>query len=189
LRSATARLHEEIDAQFSGFDLAEGAGLAAFLSAQAIALRECQPRVDRFGREVLGCAPIDYAQIAASDLANLGVDAALLPQVWLPREIADAGVFYVVAGSRMGAAVLRQRATALTPTGVAQDVCGFFAIGEGPGQFRLFRQWLAQRPAEAVAAISYAATATFHLFAQAAKLAAQDAAGMPDTHTGDDACA
>jgi heme oxygenase len=139
LQTATAPLHADIDAQFGGFDLADRDGLTRFLAAQAIGMAACQPRITRFGRDTLGCTAPDYRRILLNDLAALGVDAAQLPRLELADRCAedaaataaaDAGTFYVVAGSRMGAAVLRDRATALTPAGPANSSCGYFIAGD-----------------------------------------------------------
>jgi hypothetical protein len=82
----------------------------------------------------------------------------------------------------MGAAVLRDRATALTPAGPANSSCGYFIVGEGPAMWRLYRQWLAREAAAdlptsaGLPAIIAAAQATFGLFAQAGQwVAAQPA--------------
>lgn len=179
LQSATAPQHREIDAMFGAFDLTRRHGLTQFLTAQAIGMQACQPHAARFAQDVLGGAAPDYERLLQVDLAALGVDANHLPRVELPAHIGlpqiwDAGVFYVVAGSRMGAAVLRQRATALTPGGPAHSACGYFTTGDGPAQWRQFRQWLASAavsPGDLPGMIA-AAKATFDLFAQAARLAA-----------------
>ena len=187
LQEATAPLHDRIDALFGAFDLADCGGLARFLVAQAIGMAACQPRVARFGRESLGCDAPDYNQVLTRDLAMLGVDAAHLPCFALAGELgnaggdawADAGVFYVVAGSRMGAAVLRDRAIAPMPGGPAHGVCGFFAVGEGPAMWRLFRIWLGREAGAGeggLPAMIEAAKATFELFARAG----QWAAAQPD---------
>jgi|SRR5579863_8541614 len=198
LQTATAPLHGEIDALFGAFDLGRRDGLTRFLMAQAIGMAACQPHTQRFGQAKLGCSPPDYGEVLKADLAALGVHGEQLPRLslpgnfesdWFENDWAGAGIFYVVAGSRMGAAVLRKRATALTPGGPAHSVCGYFAVGEGPAMWRLFREWLAdsalrngglasEGPANAaggvpsgLAVMIGAATATFQLFAAAAHLA------------------
>jgi heme oxygenase len=179
LRSATAPLHGQIDALFGTFDLSDRDGLTRFLVAQAIGMRACQPIISRFGRGRLGHDGPDWLAIIRQDLAMLSVAAERLPQFELAADIADPGVFYVVAGSRMGAAVLRKQATALTPAGPASASCGYFAADGGPVMWRLFREWLADQastdeasePAE-LAAMVHAAEATFQLFARAAEWAA-----------------
>lgn len=175
LQKATAPLHNEIDALFGDFDLAYPDGLARFLTAQAISLRACQPQITRFGEQRLGCTAPDYSQVLQIDMAILGLDTQQLPGLGLPLGSSDAGVFYVVAGSRLGAAVLRDRATALTLAGPAHSACGYFSVGDGPAMWRLFRQWLAgangPTPDDLPAMIA-AAKATFQLFAQAAQWAA-----------------
>ncbi len=180
LRLATAPLHAEIDALFGAFDLGQRDGLTRFLTAQAIGMRACQPRATRFGKRSLGCSAPDYLAVLTADLVVMEADAVQLPRLELSEAIADAGVFYVLAGSRMGAAVLRDRATAPTPGGPANGVCGYFAVGEGPAMWRLFREWLTSEERASLAgtapsplpAILDAATATFRLFAEAAHWAA-----------------
>jgi heme oxygenase len=171
LRSATAPLHGEIDELFGAFDLADRDGLTRFLVAQAIGMRACQPRTTRFGRQQLGCSAPDYSAMLQQDLAMLGIATDRLPQFDLAEDMADAGVFYVVAGSRMGAAVLRNRATAPTPAGPANTACNYFTATEGSAMWRLFREWLsvAGGPPAELAAMIEAAGATFQLFAQAAE--------------------
>lgn len=187
LQTATAPLHVEIDALFGAFDLADRDGLTRFLMAQAIGMQACQSHIGRFSHQAFGRNAPDYEQVLLVDLATLGVDAAKMPRLELPINAAGgAGVFYVVAGSRMGAAVLRQRATASTPIGPAHSVCGYFAPGDGPAMWRLFRQWLqnAAGPDDLPAMIE-GAKATFHLFAQAAQwAAAQPPTVLPDGNKG-----
>ena len=188
LQSATAPLHAEIDALYGLFDLAERDGLARFLAAHAIGMRACQPRTTRFGRQGLDTHAPDYSAMLVRDLAVLGIDAALLPQLELADGDlphgdlrADAGIFYVVAGSRMGAAVLRDRATAPTPDGPARSTCGYFVVGEGPAMWRLFREWLAREgradtAPDGLPTMIAAARASFALFALAAQWAAAQSA-------------
>jgi heme oxygenase len=197
LHAATAPHHREIDALFGRFDLTQRQGLTRFLAAHAIGMRACQPVIARFGETALGCAPPDYAGILARDLAALGVAAAQLPIANLPGDIcgesSGAGVFYVVAGSRMGAAVLRNQATAMTPRGPAHTACGYFAQGEGPAVWRLFRLWLSQQSEHAAAGRAAvdlpgmigAAKAAFQLFADAADLAAGLDVGFAERRFGD----
>ena len=141
------------------------------VALQAIGMQACQPHATRFGRNTLGCHAPDYYRMLQHDLVILGVDAAQLPCFDLADDTTDAGVFYVVAGSRMGAAVLRNRATAPTPVGIANGVCGYFMPGEGPAMWRRFREWLVGTPDD-LAAMIEGAKAAFHLFAQAGQWAA-----------------
>jgi heme oxygenase len=113
LREATGPSHERLDASFGSLDLSSRDDLARFLAAHAIGLAPLFPVFRSFVEERLGLECPDYPAMLAADLAALGVDGDALPVLEAPAAIApigaEAGVGYVVCGSRLGLAMIRQR--------------------------------------------------------------------------------
>lgn len=113
LREKTGPSHERLDASFGSLDLARRDDLARFLAAHAIGLAPMFPVFRSFVEERLGLDCPDYPAMLAADLAALGIDADALPSLETPDEIApigaEAGVGYVICGSRLGLAMIRQR--------------------------------------------------------------------------------
>ncbi|HUD29641.1 MAG TPA: biliverdin-producing heme oxygenase [Novosphingobium sp.] len=113
LREATGPSHERLDASFGSLDLARRHDLARFLAAHAIGLAPLFPVFRAFVEGELGLSCPDYPAMLAEDLAALGVDAQALPVLDVPAAIAPpeaaAGVGYVICGSRLGLAMIRQR--------------------------------------------------------------------------------
>lgn len=113
LREATGPAHERLDASFGSLDLSRRDDLARFLSAHAIGLAPLFPVFRAFLEERLGLECPDYPAMLAADLAALGTQVASLPVLETPAAIgpvgAEPGVGYVVCGSRLGLAMIRQR--------------------------------------------------------------------------------
>jgi heme oxygenase len=107
LRAATSALHDEVDALFGRFDLADAASYADFLTVHAKALIPVEDWAD-YGHFLFDwtCRKVPLYQ----DLAALG---RLLPSFepldW-PREPATRwGAAYVLEGSRLGGGMLARR--------------------------------------------------------------------------------
>jgi heme oxygenase len=117
LREATGPSHERLDASFGSLDLATQPGLTRFLAAHAIGLAPMFPVFSAFVEQQLGLECPDYPAMLRADLQALGTDTAAFPALDIPAEIAGAaaspeaatGIAYVVCGSRLGLAMIRQR--------------------------------------------------------------------------------
>lgn len=113
LRQATGASHERLDAAFGSVDLATRDGLARFLAAHAIGFAPLFPTFAGFIEGRLGLPCPDYPAMLQADLAALNVDAAALPLLDVTADLeadgAAAGVAYVVCGSRLGLAMIRQK--------------------------------------------------------------------------------
>jgi heme oxygenase len=117
LRKATGAAHEQLDASFGSLDLATRSGLTRFLAAHAIGLAPMFPVFSAFVEQQLGLECPDYPAMLHADLRALSSDAASFPVLDVPLEIAGAsaspeaatGIGYVVCGSRLGLAMIRQR--------------------------------------------------------------------------------
>jgi heme oxygenase len=120
LRAATAAAHERLDAGFSGLALATREGYARFLRAHALGMAPLFAPFRAFLEDELRLPCPDYPTLLAADLAALGEPSVstgsaaesvtdLDPTLEAPG--AGAGVAYVVCGSRLGLAVIRQRGT------------------------------------------------------------------------------
>jgi heme oxygenase len=117
LRGATGPSHERLDVSFGSLDLATQPGLTRFLAAHAIGLAPVFPMFSLFVEQQLGLECPDYPAMLRADLQALGTDTTAFPALDIPAEIAGAaaspeaatGVSYVVCGSRLGLAMIRQR--------------------------------------------------------------------------------
>lgn len=111
LREATGPAHERLDASFGSLDLSRRADLARFLAAHAMGLAPLFATFRTFVEGELDLECPDYPAMLRADLDALGVGE--LPDMAAPSGMdapgAAAGLSYVVCGSRLGLAVLRQR--------------------------------------------------------------------------------
>ena len=111
LRAATADAHARVDRIFTSFDLAQRAGYARFLQAQAAALLPLEQALEAGAAPRLAVewtarrrGPALVRDLRAWDLpvpANDGVDP-------IERPAAALGTLYVLEGSRLGGAVIRR---------------------------------------------------------------------------------
>ncbi|NIJ09099.1 heme oxygenase [Sphingomonas vulcanisoli] len=164
LRAATAGRHENVDAHFGRFDLADRDGYIGFLEAHARAL----PAVEAVLAGLAEVPPLrPRAALLADDLAALGrpMPAALdLPP---PADAAEAfGYAYVIEGSRLGGSMLARGVPESLPK-------AYLNAGHLPGEWRAFgaalddaaeaggAEWL-ERAADGAARV-------FALYAEAAK--------------------
>ncbi|HQS13646.1 biliverdin-producing heme oxygenase [Reyranella sp.] len=115
LRAATAALHDEVDARFSGpFETDENA-YAAFLVALARAVRPLEAALDEGGMErfLPDWPERRRSRALERDLEVLGVPLPAAIPVGVTRDEARLyGRLYVLEGSRLGGRLLMKRALA-----------------------------------------------------------------------------
>jgi len=105
LRAQTASAHYRLDTRVSGWDLVDRHGLAAFLGMQRRALGALRP----YARGDLSQDMMDDLHArAGADLTILGCDASV-PTRDLPVAPMSLALDYVIAGSRLGSALLGKR--------------------------------------------------------------------------------
>jgi heme oxygenase len=109
LREATASSHDTLDKAFGSLDLTVHEEYVRFLCGHAIGIRPLFATFRSFVENDLGVACPDYPVMLHDDLAALGVDAADLPAVEVPSTLTPLATGYVVAGSRLGLAVIRKK--------------------------------------------------------------------------------
>lgn len=130
LRSETAPAHEQVDAAFSGFDLADRASYPDFLTAHGRALPAAELRL---GDATEGGALPPWrprTPLLADDLAALG--RPLPPPLDFAPPGGEAGrwgVLYVMEGSRLGGAMLSRRVDPALPS-------AYLAAAHLPGEWR-----------------------------------------------------
>ncbi|WP_379485652.1 biliverdin-producing heme oxygenase [Novosphingobium soli] len=169
LRQATGPSHERLDGSFGSLDLHRREGLARFLAAHAIGLAPLFPTFRAFVEEELQLECPDYPAMLRADLAALGIDGDGLPAVEGARlEFPGArlGVGYVVCGSRLGLAMIRQRGY----WGEAQGFrSAYMADGRGHEAWKALVPLLKGRayPPEEAANAREAALGAFDIFARA----------------------
>lgn len=174
LRRATAAAHDEVDALFSRVDLTDAAGYRAFLSSQARAHLPVEAALNAARAEqVIADWPARRrAALLRADLAELGGDATHGPEPVLDHAAAVAGTVYVLEGSRLGGAMLREMVGPGLPT-------RFLAAPAAPGAWRallLDLDELLADPADLDRA-AQAARSTFALFADAGRIMLEPAHG------------
>lgn len=189
LREATGPSHEALDAAFGSLALYTRAGLTRFLAAHAAGLAPVFPPFRRYLEDRLGLECPDYPAMLRADLAALGADgddpATLAPPALPQDPEVEAGIAYVVCGSRLGLAVIRQRGY----WGEAQGFrSAYMTDGRGHEAWKALVPVLrtrARTPAEVEAARA-GALATFDLFARAftatGPAIGADTAGEPPAH-------
>lgn len=110
LKQQTAARHQQIDDSFDQFKLDTQQGYSGFLTAHCIAWSALADNWSEAVAHLLGTAAPDYAQMLLQDLAELGQPAAVgLPQVAVESPGCDAGMAYVLAGSRMGIGTINRK--------------------------------------------------------------------------------
>lgn len=108
LREATAASHETLDGAFGSLDLRLRSDYVRFLSGHAIGMTPLYASFRSFVTDELGMACPDFPAMLQSDLAGLGVDVAELPAIAPASELTAQGSGYVIAGSRLGLAMIRK---------------------------------------------------------------------------------
>lgn len=109
LREATSASHALLDAAFGSLKMDDRADYARFLSGHAIGLAPLFNSFRVFVEQDLGTACPDYPEMLRQDLAALGIDRAQLPQVAAAGTLTPAATGYVMAGSRLGLAMIRRQ--------------------------------------------------------------------------------
>ena len=105
-REATSASHETLDSAFSSLDLSTRADYVRFLAGHAIGMAPLFPGFRSFVEGELQRECPDYLAMLHGDLAALGVDSDELPQVAPPSALSPPATAYVVAGSRLGLAMI-----------------------------------------------------------------------------------
>jgi heme oxygenase len=108
LREATAASHATLDGAFGSLDLATRGDYVRFLSGHAIGMAPLYASFHTFVTDDLGMDCPDYPAMLRQDLAALGVDGSQLPAIDPAAELTPQGSGYVVAGSRLGLAMIRK---------------------------------------------------------------------------------
>ena len=159
LRAATADAHRGLDASFSALPLDSRAGFARFLVGHAI------------GWTALGA---QLRTFAARELDTPVPDYAALPRIAPPAAECPVAVSYVLAGSRMGIAMIRRQPTWAGETGRSGR---YLADPSGPDLFRALRDWMDGPAGDEVDrdAAARAACGAFAVFADAFVLSAETA--------------
>jgi heme oxygenase len=166
LRHATRASHEALDASFGSLDMMEEADFRRFLAAHFIGVVPLFPLYRAFVTEELGIAAPDFPEMLRADLAGLESSSAVLPAIALPQPVDPVGVTYVLAGSRLGLAMIRKRGYWAREGGQAS---AYMEDGDGIAVWRALTAWMAdQTPApKALDDISASATLAFDVFRQA----------------------
>jgi len=108
LREATSASHETLDAAFGSLDLSSREDYVRFLRGHAIGLAPLFGSFRQFVEGELDLSCPDYPAMLQSDLAALGEDPSALPQAHEPAALRSAATSYVIAGSRLGLAMIRK---------------------------------------------------------------------------------
>lgn len=109
LREATSASHERLDAAFGSLDLSQREDYVRFLGGHAIGMAPLFGTFKAFVEGDLGLDCPDYPAMLQADLAALGVDAAQLPDVSTKGRLTPESAGYVIAGSRLGLAMIRRK--------------------------------------------------------------------------------
>lgn len=109
LKAGTQRQHDSVDALFSSFDLHQYEGYARFLSLHAWCFTQLLAQADEPCLTHILLA--DMCAALEQDLTSLGHPraAARLGDVGLSGPMDPLAIDYVVAGSRLGSQILKQR--------------------------------------------------------------------------------
>ncbi|WP_374412431.1 biliverdin-producing heme oxygenase [Novosphingobium colocasiae] len=169
LRCATGPAHDKLDAAFGSLDLTRRDDLARFLRGHAIGMAAIFAPFRAFVGGELHLSCPDYPAALRADLTELGEDTTTLPRIsspWLAADGAALGLAYVVAGSRLGLAMLRKRGY----HGQSAGLCSRYMENEsgiGIWQALLAHMRAATLDDAHIAAACAAARDTFACFAEA----------------------
>jgi heme oxygenase len=108
LRDATRASHATLDAAFGSLDLSRRDDYVRFLRGHAIGMAPLFASFQSFVECELGTTCPDYPAMLAADLASLD-EAAPAFAVEPAGPIANAATGYVIAGSRLGLAMIRKQ--------------------------------------------------------------------------------
>lgn len=112
LRDLTREAHDRVDALFAGYDLSDDDHYRRFLTAHAAAYLPIEAALDEAGAGTIieGWAQRRRSSLLQQDLAVLGLpvpDPVETPA--FTGDAAVAGAAYVLEGSRLGGAVLKEQ--------------------------------------------------------------------------------
>ncbi len=166
LKNETSLGHDRVDADFASLPMDTKQGFATFLTAHHLAWSLLGTTWEQFVQYELGLRPPPYLSLLRDDLAEVLGDRDLPQPLEAALPDCHAGIVYVLAGSRMGMAVIRRR-----PNWARESQRGqrFVEDGSGPTVFRAMVGYLdesTQGRVDAPAAIE-AAKWTFSLFGRA----------------------
>jgi heme oxygenase len=167
LRAATRASHEALDASFGSLDMRDEGDFQRFLAAHFIGLAPLFPHYRAFVTEELAFPAPDFPGMLHSDLAANGMSAAALPAVTQQQQPASAaGIAYVLAGSRLGLAMIRKRGYWGSEAG---RTSAYMEDSEGIAVWRGLTAWMAaQTPTlEEREAMCTSATQAFDVFREA----------------------
>ncbi|HKX78488.1 MAG TPA: biliverdin-producing heme oxygenase [Novosphingobium sp.] len=166
LREATGPSHQRLDASFGSLALTDRADYARFLAAHFIGLASLMPLVQDFAERELAFTAPDMLSMLRQDLAELGPKAEDLPRMKAPPDLAPLGVTYVVAGSRLGLAMIRKQDYWGRGQGLASR---YMEDEQGLALWRVLAVWLRTRAAPAADAARHCQSAitAFDLFGRA----------------------
>lgn len=156
MRAATAEAHDDLDHAFAVFDLADPSGFESFLAVHHAAMATIAPIFADFVTGTLAMPAPDYLAMLAADMGHRAPPAAPAPDA-----LDGLGAAYVVAGSRLGLAVLRKRGFA-RPSRYMDDRAGLDV-------WRTLTGWMVAQPNDAAARrrAGDSARAGFAVFADA----------------------
>ena len=167
LRTATAPLHERVDAAYAAFEFGQPGSYAHFLRAHSRVLGNVEVALEQAGiAQLLDDWPSRVRRHALqADLDALGIAGPVsLPAPPLPDLASCWGAAYVLEGSRLGGQVLARRLHQFDPTAPT----GYLRHGEVARLWPRFLARLETTSPTAWPAMLTAAEATFELFIQAA---------------------
>ena len=156
LREETRDAHDAIDARYGALDLASIEDYRTFLGAQLLAWTALDRPWSRQLHRIAGRQAPDYAALLRADLAELAGSDPLPADLAPPAVMSDAGVAYVLAGSRIGMVTIRRRPNWGAHHGYAQR---FLVEPSGGHLFRLIVADLEREHGRAVDRTSLVASA------------------------------
>ncbi|GAM03184.1 biliverdin-producing heme oxygenase [Novosphingobium sp. MBES04] len=167
LRAVTRASHDRLDAAFGALDLGAADDCARFLAAHAVAVKGLDAPFRRFVEEELDMPCPDFPAMLAADLAERGLSMSALPapepDACVHAPCGGAGVAYVIAGSRLGNAVIRAEGYHGRETGLPSR---YMEDDTGHAVWKALNTWARARsfgPSEE-RAVEAAALATFAHF-------------------------
>ena len=174
LQTATVELHNKLDRQFEEFDLTLLTGYRLFLQAHLLSALQYQDLVSGFCADILGCSLPDYPAILRADLNDAGgneIEVEFKPVPRAATRYEQAGVTYVILGSRLGTAHLHKHFASKLRAQVPSLALGFMSEHKGIECWRAFLRWCNTevhcRSAREEAIIS--ARDTFSIFSESAR--------------------
>ena len=108
LRDATAASHQTLDNAFGSLDLSNHDDFVRFLTGHAIGMAPLAGHFRAFVENELNLPCPDLSAMLHDDLRALGIDTTSLPKIEPASALSDVATAYVVAGSRLGLAMIRK---------------------------------------------------------------------------------